>query len=809
MRKLDELLAGSFNFTTHLFGIPSIDAEAKLAERLILLRRGKSEGDLLIVYYAGHAGGSEGNCIWTANLSDNSPELCWQNIQGLILGWPSDSLFIFDCCASLLALSPHPGKGDNWLFGSSAKESVASGVRWNSFTSLMIRELERRANIYQENHGRFNVLDIDHGLSNHDRGDLLFSSVCKRLTEHDCYPTDLTPLSPYNGVNRVQTLPSDIGNETAHHSTFPLSQRPRHPYHTVSEPSNPREPKDYVQDSTLYVKFNTGDVQTIWLTGLPSLTDASDIVQWFEHRLGKQNLITKIGPFYEAGPVATTVTFCNVVSARKALSISDCRFQASAGGPTLRIALGKVIPGITYVYSSDKSPKKEPNVDILLIHGAGGHPVNSFASHSIDPPKEVMWPRDELPEVLEAAEVYPNVVTLGWDANLWLTDQPHMRKSLEDLVRGLKHKIAVELTRPLFVIAHGVGGLLAKMMVNSLINEGVLDKNFSNPVKGCFFFAVPHHATEYGEFTSILAGMKSAYPFIDTYHGGTQNPMANDTLVSTICTEFDAIRKEHSIKTFSFFEELPTDGHLIVPQQSAILDTREGQSAGLQLAHHEISKLPGARSNAQLIIEVIRHTIHEIIHPVILPKQPSTERTLAMLKKYDTIFVVDDSDSMAGIRWKTAAKVLARIAAIAIKYDRNGVDIRFFNDDLEDDRGQNIKDAEKVMDLFSAVEPEGPTLTADVLEVTLNAYMYEYGQNRRKKPLNLIILTDGEPDPDQNVEEVIKKYANQLKEAKAPPLQVGIQFVQIGGDPDAAKFLESLDDDLQDRYGLDRDVRSH
>ena len=161
---------------------------------------------------------------------------------------------------------------------------------------------------------------------------------------------------------------------------------------------------------------------------------------------------------------------------------------------------------------------------------------------------------------------------------------------------------------------------------------------------------------------------------------------------------------------------------------------------------------------------------------------------------------------MYGRRWLTASKVLADIAAIAVKYDWDGVDVKFFNWQLKDDEGKNITSSEKVKELFSKVGPDGPTLTADLLEDELREYMYQY--NRGKKGLNLIILTDGEPDKGQDVEQVIVKYANILRDASAPLYQVGIQFVQIGADKTAKESLRRLDSKIKGRHNLDRDVSS-
>ncbi len=167
---------------------------------------------------------------------------------------------------------------------------------------------------------------------------------------------------------------------------------------------------------------------------------------------------------------------------------------------------------------------------------------------------------------------------------------------------------------------------------------------------------------------------------------------------------------------------------------------------------------------------------------------------------------MDDSDSMDGPRWTITKQVMAQIASIAVKYDKDGIDVRFFNAYLEDDERLNLDSAEKVMSLFDNLYPDGSTPTADTLEVELNEYVHEYKSNRHIKGLNLIVITDGEPSPRQDVEGVIVKYARILAQQDAPPLQVGIQFVQIGDEKGAKDFLDSLDNDLQEKHNLDRDV---
>lgn len=68
------------------------------------------------------------------------------------------------------------------------------------------------------------------------------------------------------------------------------------------------------------------------------------------------------------------------------------------------------------------------------------------------------------------------------------------------------------------------------------------------------------------------------------------------------------------------------------------------------------------------------------------------------------------------------------------------------------------------------------------------------------KPLNIIVLTDGEPTDDP--ESVIVDAARRLDALNAPLSQVGIQFFQIGDEEGAREALEDLDDALAEIYGI-------
>ncbi|KAI5480560.1 hypothetical protein MNV49_000256 [Pseudohyphozyma bogoriensis] len=182
------------------------------------------------------------------------------------------------------------------------------------------------------------------------------------------------------------------------------------------------------------------------------------------------------------------------------------------------------------------------------------------------------------------------------------------------------------------------------------------------------------------------------------------------------------------------------------------------------------------------------------------------EDPLAQLAKFDTYFLIDDSESME-MFWDELSSALQSVIAKAVQFDSDGVDIAFFNNLTK----ATSKSADELFRLFRRVEPRKSTPTASALKRVLEPYMSDLenwkieGQPTgypRPKPLNLIVLTDGAPDKGEDPEPIIVDIAKRLDAGRFPPYQIGIQFVQIGVDDEAADHLRALDDDLKSKHGI-------
>lgn len=211
-----------------------------------------------------------------------------------------------------------------------------------------------------------------------------------------------------------------------------------------------------------------------------------------------------------------------------------------------------------------------------------------------------------------------------------------------------------------------------------------------------------------------------------------------------------------------------------------------------------------------------------------LPRRPKdtngnkSEDRLNILSNYDTVFLIDDSPSMAGQKWELVKHILDYCTPLATEYDRNGIDIHFFNNKGED----NVKKPEIAAQIHHDVVLKGSTPLLDKLSVHLKQYFQNYRKSEWAadfKRYNLIILTDGEPDDEWDedgdptdptkpafrlVQKKIVDYARKLDDDRvdAEPGQVGIQFCQIGNDEDATRFFQFLDDRLKGKEKLSRDV---
>ncbi|KAF7332697.1 hypothetical protein MKEN_00152900 [Mycena kentingensis (nom. inval.)] len=179
-------------------------------------------------------------------------------------------------------------------------------------------------------------------------------------------------------------------------------------------------------------------------------------------------------------------------------------------------------------------------------------------------------------------------------------------------------------------------------------------------------------------------------------------------------------------------------------------------------------------------------------------KQPSKiafESGLDMLRKYDTVILMDDSGSMVlpgskkgRTRWSEAGEALETLAETAQQYDTDGIDIYFLNNPCE---ALNVKSSQDVRNLFHR-----PRLCLlEAAHIDPDGTPRDVATGEEIKRVNIIVITDGAASDDPKYP--IIEAATRLQAMRNLCLiQLGIQFVQIGNDPGATRALKELDNDL-------------
>ncbi|PLW04683.1 hypothetical protein PCANC_27392 [Puccinia coronata f. sp. avenae] len=186
------------------------------------------------------------------------------------------------------------------------------------------------------------------------------------------------------------------------------------------------------------------------------------------------------------------------------------------------------------------------------------------------------------------------------------------------------------------------------------------------------------------------------------------------------------------------------------------------------------------------------------------------ENLLSTLKRFKTIFLLDDSASMASNgHWEEAIKVLGELVKVASNYDTEGIDVQLLNSKYH---FKSSKGASPLLRKFKTIQPTGDsTPTETKLEEILRPYietleMQKSKQHPLPKPLNLVIITDGIPDDIDTFISIISHVSSTLDGGHFPLNQIGIQFVQIGSDRRVSRVLNILDNHLQKRYRISRDM---
>jgi hypothetical protein len=108
------------------------------------------------------------------------------------------------------------------------------------------------------------------------------------------------------------------------------------------------------------------------------------------------------------------------------------------------------------------------------------------------------------------------------------------------------------------------------------------------------------------------------------------------------------------------------------------------------------------------------------------PMSTIADSKYAFLTQFDTVFLIDDSDSIAGRSWREIKKALSAITPICTTHDADGIDIYFLNHRNTRNAPQgsyaNIKITGAVDEIFDIMRPLDGTLIGTRLNHILKSY---------------------------------------------------------------------------------------
>jgi uncharacterized protein with von Willebrand factor type A (vWA) domain len=171
---------------------------------------------------------------------------------------------------------------------------------------------------------------------------------------------------------------------------------------------------------------------------------------------------------------------------------------------------------------------------------------------------------------------------------------------------------------------------------------------------------------------------------------------------------------------------------------------------------------------------------------------------VSVVNDRDYTLIIDKSGSMSTpdqrggrSRWMEVQESTLALARKCEQFDPDGITVYLFSGRFK--RYDDVTSA-RVEQIFQENDPAGTTNLAAVLQDATNHY-FQLKAAGKAKPAGetILVITDGEPDDRRAVMEVIVNASRQMERDE----ELAISFVQIGSDPQATKFLQALDDQLE------------
>lgn len=177
-----------------------------------------------------------------------------------------------------------------------------------------------------------------------------------------------------------------------------------------------------------------------------------------------------------------------------------------------------------------------------------------------------------------------------------------------------------------------------------------------------------------------------------------------------------------------------------------------------------------------------------------LKKEALARQYVLLIDKSLSMTSFDQDGGRRGDRWGAAQEVCKNLVDSMFRHDiDHKVPTYLFGDRVED-IGE-LTDPQQVYALFRDHSPDGrSTNLSGALDLALQDHVGKMRNNFEVIPgTTVVVVTDGQPNNEFNVEQVLKKYANPRNGFVDNDEQLAISFIQVGDDRGASDFLQKMD----------------
>ncbi|MFK7824327.1 MAG: hypothetical protein AB8G05_09230 [Oligoflexales bacterium] len=192
--------------------------------------------------------------------------------------------------------------------------------------------------------------------------------------------------------------------------------------------------------------------------------------------------------------------------------------------------------------------------------------------------------------------------------------------------------------------------------------------------------------------------------------------------------------------------------------------------------------------------QVIKEPIKVKKHMVSAEKQEALARWYVLLiDKSFSMTISDQNGGTRGDRWGSAEQMVTDLLDTIFEFAIDKKLPTYLFGSNAESIGE-LTNKMEVLQLFHDHTPEGSTNLSDTLDLALEDTFEKTKDKLKEFPgMTVIVITDGQPDSEANVKNVLLKFADPVNDYIDKNEDLAISFIQIGDDQGAKAFLDEMD----------------